>query len=152
MAALSVTGRVLQTLVRLCCARPLLTIALAATAAAIGAGYAAHALTLETSKFHLLPRHQPYATLYKSYAEDFGQLEDIVVVVQSPEVDTSTAYAVRLAAALRHRMPGTDGDAVHQQLAEALDDRFTTRPGPVERFDLVWLHGLVEEQAFSWSK
>ena len=107
MAALSVTGRVLQTLVRLCCARPLLTIALAVAAAAIGAGYAAHSLTLETSKFHLLPRHQPYATLYKSYAEDFGQLEDIVVVVQSPEVDTSTAYAVRLAAALRHRMPGT---------------------------------------------
>ena len=53
--------------------------------AALGVGYAAHSLTLETSKFHLLPLHQPYATLYKDYAEDFGQLEDIVVVVREPD-------------------------------------------------------------------
>ena len=64
---------------------------------ALGTGYAWHALTLQTSKFHLLPANQPYATLYKSYSEDFGQLEDIVVVVQSPAVEVSTAYAARLA-------------------------------------------------------
>ena len=75
--------------------------------AALGAGYAAHSLTLETSKFHLLPLHQPYATLYKDYAEDFGQLEDIVVVVQSPAVETSTAYAARLAGVLRDGVLGT---------------------------------------------
>ena len=67
----------------------------------LGAGYAAHSLRLETSKFHLLPLHRPYATLYKDYAEDFGQLEDIVVVVESPTIETSGAYAARLAGRLR---------------------------------------------------
>ncbi len=97
----------MQTLVRFCCARPTLTVLVALAAAALSVGYAAHALTLETSKFHLLPLHQPYATLYKHYAEDFGQLEDIVVVVQSPDIETSTAYAVRLAGTLRDDIPGT---------------------------------------------
>ena len=97
----SLTGRLLQRVVRLCCARPALTVCLGVAVAALGVGYAAHSLTLETSKFSLLPSHQRYATLYKAYSEDFGQLEDIVVVVQSPAVTTSTAYAARLAAALR---------------------------------------------------
>jgi uncharacterized protein len=93
--------------VRISCARPALTLAVAFVLAAVGVGYAAHALTLETSKFHLLPLHQRYATLYKEYAEDFGQLEDIVVVVQSPAVETSTAYAARLARLLRDGALGT---------------------------------------------
>ena len=107
MAPLSLTGRILQTVVGLCCAHPALTVSVAVAFAALGVGYAAHSLTLETSKFHLLPLHQRYATLYKDYAEDFGQLEDIVVVVQSPAVETSTAYAARLAAALRDGTLGT---------------------------------------------
>jgi uncharacterized protein len=104
---LSLTARVLQTVVRLSCARPALTVSVALALAALGAGYAAHSLTLETSKFHLLPLHQRYATLYKDYAEDFGQLEDLVVVVQSPEIETSTAYAARLAGLLREGALGT---------------------------------------------
>jgi len=101
MGPLPLTGRILQTVVRLCCARPALTVFLGFAFAALGAGYAAHSLTLETSKFHLLPPNQRYATLYKHYSEDFGQLEDIVVVVQSPAAGTSTAYAARLAGVLR---------------------------------------------------
>ena len=104
---LSLTGRLLQRVVQLCCARPALTVFVAFAFAAFGAGYAAHSLTLETSKFHLLPLHQRYATLYKDYAEDFGQLEDIVVVVQSADVETSTAYAARLAGVLREGALGT---------------------------------------------
>jgi uncharacterized protein len=107
MVPLSLTGRCLQTVVRFCCARPALTVLVAVAAATVSVAYAAHSLTLETSKFHLLPLHQPYATLYKNYAEDFGQLEDIVVVVQSPEVEISTTYAIRLASALRDNIPGT---------------------------------------------
>ena len=106
-ARLSLTGRVLQRVVRVSCARPALTVFLAVVFAALGVGYAAYALTLDTSKFHLLPLHRPYATLYKEYAEDFGQLEDIVVVVQSPAVETSTAYAARLASVLREGALGT---------------------------------------------
>ena len=106
-SVLSLTGRLLQRVVQVCCARPALTVLVAFVLATLGVGYAAHALTIETSKFHLLPLHQRYATLYKDYAEDFGQLEDIVVVVQSPAVDTSTAYAARLAAVLRDGALGT---------------------------------------------
>jgi hypothetical protein len=101
LVAPSLTGRLLQRVVRLCCARPALTVVVAVALGALGAGYAAYSLTLETSKFHLLPLHQRYATLYRDHAEDFGQLEDIVVVVQSPAVETSAAYAARLGAALR---------------------------------------------------
>src|ERR1700682_1796971 len=104
---LSLTGRLLQRVVQVCCARPGLTVVVAFAFAALGVGYAAHSLTLETSKFHLLPLHQRYATLYRDYAEDFGQLEDIVVVVQSPEGETSTAYAARLAGVLRAGALGT---------------------------------------------
>jgi hopanoid biosynthesis associated RND transporter like protein HpnN len=93
--------------VRVSCARPVLTVSVGLLVAALGTGYAARFLTLETSKFHLLPLHQRYATLYKDYAEDFGQLEDIVVVVESPEVETSTAYAARLAGVLRAGALGT---------------------------------------------
>jgi hypothetical protein len=107
MASLSLTARILQAAVRYSCARPLVTVLVALAAAAVGVGYSAHSLTLETSKFHLLPLHQRYATLYKDYAEDFGQLEDIVVVVESPAVETSTAYAARLAAVLRAGALGT---------------------------------------------
>jgi hypothetical protein len=107
MAPLSLTGRILRTVVRCSCARPALTVVTAVVLAALGVGYAADALRLETSKFHLLPLHQPYATLYKEYAEDFGQLEDIVVVVQSPTVATSAAYAARLASVLRDGALGT---------------------------------------------
>jgi uncharacterized protein len=107
MTPLSLTGRILQTVVRLSCARPALTVVTAVALAALGAGYAAQALRLETSKFHLLPLHQPYATLYKDYAEDFGQLEDIVVVVQSPTVEASADYAARLAGILREGALGT---------------------------------------------
>jgi hopanoid biosynthesis associated RND transporter like protein HpnN len=107
LAPLSLTGRILQAVVRLCCARPLLTVAVGIAAAAVSMGYAAHSLTLETSKFHLLPLHQRYATLYKDYAEDFGQLEDIVVVVESSTIETSTAYAARLAGILRAGELGT---------------------------------------------
>jgi hopanoid biosynthesis associated RND transporter like protein HpnN len=98
---------VLQAVVRRCCARPALTVLVALAAAAVSVGYAAHSLTLETSKFHLLPLHQRYAILYKDYAEDFGQLEDIVVVVESPAVETSTSYAARLAGILRAGALGT---------------------------------------------
>jgi len=101
VVTLSLTARILQAVVRLSCARPALTVSVAFALAALGTGYAAHSLTLETSKFHLLPLHHRYAALYKDYAEDFGQLEDIVVVVESPAVETSTAYAAGLAQALR---------------------------------------------------
>jgi len=101
------TARILQAVVRLCCLRPTVTVSVAVVLAALGAGYSAHSLRLETSKFHLLPLGQRPAVLYKEYAEDFGQLEDIVVVVESPAVEVSTVYAARLAGVLRAGALGT---------------------------------------------
>src|SRR6266446_1319772 len=46
---LSLTGRLLQHVVQVCCARPALTVLVAFAFAALGVGYAAHSLTLETS-------------------------------------------------------------------------------------------------------
>jgi hypothetical protein len=46
---LSLTGKVLQRLVGVCCARPALTVFLGVVLAAPGVGYAAHSLTVETS-------------------------------------------------------------------------------------------------------
>jgi hypothetical protein len=82
---------------------PGLTVSLGVVHAALGVGYAAHSLTLETSKFHQLPLHQRYASLYKTHAEDFAQLEAIVVVVQGQLVQTHMGeiigYAQRAAVA-----------------------------------------------------
>ena len=104
---LSLTARILQGVVRICCTRPLLTVIVGVALAALGTGYSARFLTFETSKFHLLPLHQRYAELYKAHAEDFGQLEDIVVVIESPTVAMSAAYATRLARILRDGALGT---------------------------------------------
>ena len=71
---LSLTARLLRRVVRASCACPALTVVVGVVLAALGGGYAWQSLTLQTSKFHLLPANQPYATLYKSYSEDFGQL------------------------------------------------------------------------------
>jgi hopanoid biosynthesis associated RND transporter like protein HpnN len=120
---LSLTGRVLQSVVRLCCARPGLTVVTGCIFAVLGFGYAAHSLTLETSKFNLLPSHQRYVTLYKEYSEDFGQLEDIVVVVQSPTVTTSTAYAARLAGILRGGALAASARVSYRIDASRLDER-----------------------------
>ena len=57
LAPLSVTSRVLQAVVRFCCARPAVTVLVGLATAAVSVGYAAHSLTFETSKFHLLPLH-----------------------------------------------------------------------------------------------
>ena len=120
---LSLTGRALQRVVRLCCAHPALTVVTGCLFAVLGLGYAAHSLTLETSKFNLLPSHQRYAMLYKEYSEDFGQLEDIVVVVQSPTVATSTAYAARLAGVLRGGALAATARVSYRIDASRLDER-----------------------------
>jgi hypothetical protein len=126
---LSLAARLMQRVVRACCARPALTV-LGVVFAAIGSGYAWHALTLDPSKFYLLPAHRPYATLYKSSSEDFGHLEDIVVVVQTPTVALSAAYAARLAGVLR------EGSLSTARISDRLD------PAHLEGRGLLY-HGFV---------
>jgi hopanoid biosynthesis associated RND transporter like protein HpnN len=93
-------ARWLSILVRRSTARPWLTVAVALAVAAAALAYTARALTFQTSNVRLLPATAPYAQRYAEYLQDFGELNDIVVVVQSPTPDEATRYVDRLVAEL----------------------------------------------------
>jgi len=101
MIAISKTGRALRGLVRVSCRRPLLTVALSLLLAALGVGYTLHALTFKTSGRDVLPQDAGYIRRYVEYARDFGELEDVVVVVEARTFEAAKAYASRLVQELR---------------------------------------------------
>jgi uncharacterized protein len=94
------TGRWLSLLVRVSTARPWVTVGLAVLAAAAALAYTARALTFQTSNVRLLPPTAPYAARYVEYLRDFGELNDIIVVVQAPSPDEARRYVARLVAEL----------------------------------------------------
>src|SRR5713226_7824256 len=96
MIVISRAGRLLRRLVRLSCRRPALTIALCLLFAVVGVGYTLHALTFRTSTRSLLPQNAGYVLRYAEYARDFGELEDIVIVVEAGSFEGARAYAARL--------------------------------------------------------
>ena len=96
MIVISRTGRLLRRLVRLSGRRPALTIALSLLFAVVGVGYTLHALTFRTSTRSLLPQNAGYVLRYAEYARDFGELEDIVIVVEAGSFEGARAYAARL--------------------------------------------------------
>jgi len=67
--------------------------------------YTARTLTFETSSVQLLPAQQLYVQRFKEHLRDFGELNDIVVVVEAPNTDRAKVYADRLATEIR-RLPG----------------------------------------------
>jgi hopanoid biosynthesis associated RND transporter like protein HpnN len=101
MVAISRTGRVLRRLVRLSCRRPGVTVAISLLLAAAAVAYTTHALTFKTSTRALLPQDAGYVLRYAEYAKEFGELEDIVVVVEAGSFEGARAYAARLAEELR---------------------------------------------------
>ncbi len=101
MIAISRTGRVLRRVVRLSCRRPAITVGVSLLLAAVAIAYTAHALTFKTSTRALLPQSAGYVTRYTEYAKEFGELEDIVVVVEAGSFEGARAYAARLTEALR---------------------------------------------------
>jgi uncharacterized protein len=94
------TARWLAALVRTSIARPWVTVAVGLALAAAALVYTARALTFQTSNLRLLPATAPYAVRYAEYLEDFGELNDIVVVVQAPSRDEARRYVTRLVAEL----------------------------------------------------
>ena len=113
MVALSRTGRLLRRLVRLSCRRPIVTVGIALLLAAISVVYTVHALTFRTSTRALLPQNAGFVQRYGEYAKEFGELEDIVVVVEAGSFEGARAYATRLTDELElgpgqvppHRLP-----------------------------------------------
>jgi hopanoid biosynthesis associated RND transporter like protein HpnN len=101
MIVISKTGRLLQRLVRLSCARPLVTVLLSVALAVLGIAYTLHALTFKTSGRDVLPQSASYVQRYVEYAKDFGELEDIVVVIEARSFEGAKAYAASLVSELR---------------------------------------------------
>jgi hypothetical protein len=101
MVALSRTGRLLRRLVRLSCRRPAVTVGISLILAAVSVFYTVHSLTFKTSTRSLLPQNAGFVQRYGEYAKEFGELEDIVVVVEAGSFEGARAYAARLTQELR---------------------------------------------------
>src|SRR5262245_14793946 len=84
-------------ILRLSIARPSLTVALSLALAVIGLVYARTTMTFETSSVRLLPPHRVYVQQFEHYRQEFGELDDIVIVVKSEDIERSKDYAARLA-------------------------------------------------------
>ena len=101
MIAISRTGRLLRRLVRVSCRRPYLTVGLSLALAVLGVAVTVHGLRFKTSGRDVLPQNAGYVQRYVEYKRDFGELEDIVVVVEARTFEAAKAYAVRLVQELR---------------------------------------------------
>jgi hopanoid biosynthesis associated RND transporter like protein HpnN len=88
-------------LVRVSCAYPALTVLLAVGLAAASVVYALTHLAFATSTRALLPRNQPYIERYVQYDKEFGELDDLVVVVEASSLPEAKVYASRLVRELR---------------------------------------------------
>jgi len=95
------TGRVLRRLVHIACRRPGLTLALAGVLAVLSVVYAFTSLTFSTSNLKLLPPGQPYAERFVQYDEEFGDMEDLTIVVEASSLPEAKLYANRLVRELR---------------------------------------------------
>src|SRR5499426_2019708 len=94
-------GRLLRRLVRRSCARPRLTVLLAVVLAVGSVGYAVYALSFATSARALLPQDAPYIQRYVQYGREFGDLDDVIVVVEATSLPEATVYAGQLVRELK---------------------------------------------------
>ncbi len=101
MIAISRTGRLLRRLVRVSCRRPWVTVGLSLILAVVSVALTLHGLTFKTSGRDVLPQNAGYVQRYVEYAKDFGELEDIVAVVEARTFEAAKAYASRLVGELR---------------------------------------------------
>ena len=100
------TGRLLRRLVRLACVRPEMTLTAAVVLAALSVVYAFTFLQFATSQRALLPQGKRFIERYVEYDREFGDLDDLVLVVQAPSLPEATIYANRLVRELRdNRVP-----------------------------------------------
>jgi hopanoid biosynthesis associated RND transporter like protein HpnN len=89
-------GRSIAVVTKLCSQRPWLTVGLSTLLACCALLYTWYGLAFVTSPYRLLPQEAPYVVVLQKHLREFGELNDIIVVVASPEPETAKAYAVRL--------------------------------------------------------
>ena len=99
----STVGSLLRRLVGLAAARPIWTLVLSGLLAAVSVVYALTALTLKTSHRDLLPPRQASIQRYAEFRREFGDFDDIAVVVEASSLTEAKEYASRLARELRTR-------------------------------------------------
>src|SRR5262249_42616602 len=99
--ATGMIGRSLRRLVALAARRPVLTIAAWFVVAALMLGWTLVALRFETSTLRLLSPTARYVTLYEQYSRNFGEVDDVMIIVESGDVGRSVAFAERLVDRLR---------------------------------------------------
>jgi uncharacterized protein len=104
--ATSRTGRLLRRLVGVACARPILTLAIAVVLTAASGVYALTTLEFATSTRALLPQNERYIERYVEFDAEFGELDDLAIVVHAPSLPEARIYAGRLVRELRaNRVP-----------------------------------------------
>jgi uncharacterized protein len=97
------TARALRRMVRGACAFPVLMVAGALALAALSIWYTLTTLTFATSTRALLPQGRSYIERFNAFEREFGELEDLVIVVEARSLTEAKAYATRLARELRER-------------------------------------------------
>lgn len=86
---------------RLACARPGATLAVGAALSLLAVVYTVATLQFATSTQALLPRGLPFVERYVEYEREFGELDDIAIVVEAPSLPEATVYATRLVRELK---------------------------------------------------
>jgi uncharacterized protein len=95
-------GRALRGVVRLCCVRPYVTVLVALVLTAVSMIYTARNLGFKTDQSALLPR-TVFMERYAEYEREFGDLDDLVIVVEARSLPEAQAYAARLVHELQTR-------------------------------------------------
>jgi uncharacterized protein len=103
LTVVSRTGALLRRLVRVSCDRPLLTLSLGVALAAASVWYAFAQLSFATSTASLLPHGQAYMQRFQEYERVFGEIDDLIIVVEAPSPPEAKVYAGRLVRELRLR-------------------------------------------------
>jgi hopanoid biosynthesis associated RND transporter like protein HpnN len=113
-------GRLVAAVARVCGRRPLVTVVISLALAAAAASYAVHTLTFVSDPLKLLPQHEHYVVRLKQYQREFGELNDIIVVVESRAPSRSKEYAARLDGELRR--PGLKSPPITYRVDPAYFD------------------------------
>jgi hopanoid biosynthesis associated RND transporter like protein HpnN len=103
LIGVSGAGRVLRRLVRTACQWPALTVGLAIAVALGSVWYTLAHLTFATSTRALLPRGLRFVERYVEFDREFGDLDDLVIVVEAPTPAEAKVYATRLVHEMRAR-------------------------------------------------
>jgi uncharacterized protein len=116
------TGQALRATVRCCRRYPKITVLVAVVLTVLAVPVTLMKLSFETSNLHLLPSGQPYVARYREYAQQFGELDEIIIAIHGQTPDESKAFAARLVASL-HAGPTRFTRLAYRVSPESLDGR-----------------------------